>query len=178
LSGDAPSITVDLTALLHVDFRRCSGVTGVSFQITVLKVLAGSPGGRVPLADLRRDVAILISSGRDWTDRTKRIAARAPDLNIFSQALVTRDAAGWQIAHAGLEFLARIEKPASVVVPAVEPEVAFVPPAAAPPPVPLIGINSGRRGRRGRRRLRARSSASGGATLAATVECLAAKSVC
>jgi hypothetical protein len=51
----------------------------VSFQITVLKVLAGSPGGRLSLADLRHDVALLISSGRDWTDRTKRIAARAPD---------------------------------------------------------------------------------------------------
>jgi hypothetical protein len=67
----------------------------MSFQITVLKVLAGSPGGCLPLADLRRDVAILISSGRDWTDRTKRIAARAPGLDIFSQALVVRDAAGW-----------------------------------------------------------------------------------
>jgi hypothetical protein len=138
----------------------------VSFQVTVLKVLAGSPGARVPLADLRRDVAILISSGRDWTDRTKRIAARAPDLNIFGQALVIRDAAGWQITVAGLEFLATIEKPASVVVPAVEPEVvAFGPPAAAPPPVPLIGINTGRRGRR---RRRTRSAASGGATLAAS----------
>jgi hypothetical protein len=52
----------------------------VSFQITVLKVLAGSPGGCLSLADdLRHDVALLISSGRDWTEVTKRIAARAPD---------------------------------------------------------------------------------------------------
>jgi hypothetical protein len=55
----------------------------VSFQITVLKVLAGSTEGRLPLVDLRHDVALLISSGRDWTDLTKRIAARAPDLDIF-----------------------------------------------------------------------------------------------
>jgi hypothetical protein len=57
----------------------------MSFQITVLKVLAGSPGGFLPLADLRRDVA-LMSSGRDWTDRTKRLEARAPGLDIFSKA--------------------------------------------------------------------------------------------
>ena len=39
----------------------------MSFQITVLKVLAGHPGGRASLDDLRRAVAILISSGSDWT---------------------------------------------------------------------------------------------------------------
>jgi hypothetical protein len=50
----------------------------VSFQITILKVLAGHPGGRVSLAELKHAVAILISSGPDWTDRTKRLAARAP----------------------------------------------------------------------------------------------------
>jgi hypothetical protein len=137
----------------------------VSFQITVLKVLAGSSGGRLPLEDLRRDVAILISSGREWTDRTKRIAARAPDLNIFSQAFVIRDADGWRITVAGLEFMAMIEKPAPFVMPKTEPEaVVFHPPVASAPPVPLIGINTGRRGRR---RRTARSAASGGATLAA-----------
>jgi hypothetical protein len=47
----------------------------VSFQISVLKVLAGHPGGRATVADLRHAIAILISSGTDWTDRTKRLAA-------------------------------------------------------------------------------------------------------
>jgi hypothetical protein len=47
----------------------------VSFQVTILKVLAGQPEGCLSLADLRDNVAILISSGPDWTDRTKRIAA-------------------------------------------------------------------------------------------------------
>jgi hypothetical protein len=46
-------------------------------------------------------VAILISSGTDWTDRTKRLAARAPGLDIFTHAFVLRDAAGWQITEAG-----------------------------------------------------------------------------
>jgi hypothetical protein len=68
----------------------------MSFQITILKVLAGHPGGRASLADLKRAMAILISSGSDWTDRTKRLAARAPDLDIFSQSFVLRDNPGWQ----------------------------------------------------------------------------------
>jgi hypothetical protein len=83
----------------------------VSFQITVLKVLAGHPEGRASLADLRRAVAILISSGTDWTNRTKRLAARAPDLDIFSQSFVLRDNAGWQITDAGQAFLASVERP-------------------------------------------------------------------
>lgn len=49
------------------------------------------------------------SSGTDWTDRTKRLAARAPGLDIFSQALVLRDTDGWQITDAGRTLLASIE---------------------------------------------------------------------
>jgi hypothetical protein len=66
-----------------------------------LKVLAGHPDGRASLADLKRAVAILISSGSDWTNRTKRMAARFPGLDIFRQSLVLRDDAGWQITDAG-----------------------------------------------------------------------------
>ncbi len=89
----------------------------MSFQITVLKVLAGHPGGRASLDDLKRAVVILISSGSDWTNRTKRLAARAPGLDIFSQALVLRDEAGWQITHAGTAFLAALEAPIQVAAP-------------------------------------------------------------
>lgn len=83
----------------------------MSFQITVLKVLAGHPGGLLSVADLKRAVAILISSGPDWTNRTKRLADRAPGLDIFSQAFVLRDVAGWQITEAGRHFLASLEVP-------------------------------------------------------------------
>ena len=86
----------------------------MSFQITVLKVLAGQPEGRAPLRDLTRAVAILISSGSDWTDRMKRLAARAPGLDIFSQSFVRRDDAGWEITDAGRAFLASIERPNTV----------------------------------------------------------------
>jgi hypothetical protein len=120
----------------------------VSFQITILKVLAGSTGGHLQLADLRRDVANLISSGRDWTDRTQRIAARAPRLNIFSQAMVVRDASGWWITDAGRQFLSTIEKPTLQHVPSVRVVTAVEPlRLVAAPLLPLRGIHT-RRSRR------------------------------
>jgi hypothetical protein len=86
----------------------------VSFQITVLKVLAGHPEGRASLADLTRYVSILISSGTDWTNRTKRLAARAPKLDIFADSFVLRDDRGWQITESGRQFLASLEAPLSI----------------------------------------------------------------
>jgi hypothetical protein len=86
---------------------------GVSIQITTLKVLAGHPEGRASHADVTRSVAILMSSGADWSNRMKRLAARAPDLSIFSSGYVIRDKSGWQITDAGRAFLASIEAPAS-----------------------------------------------------------------
>jgi hypothetical protein len=76
----------------------------VSFQITILKVLAGQNEGRATLPELTRQVSILISSGPDWTDRTKRLAALAPDLNIFGSRFVLVDDAGWRITDAGAPF--------------------------------------------------------------------------
>ena len=83
----------------------------MSFQITVLKVLAGHPDGRASVADLTRFVSILMSSGPEWTNRTKRLAARAPDLDIFGNAFVLRDDTGWQITGLGRRFLASLEVP-------------------------------------------------------------------
>ena len=83
----------------------------MSFQITVLKVLAGHPEGRASIADLTRYVSILISSGTDWTNRTKRLAARAPQLDIFADSLVLRDVNGWHITEGGRQFLASLETP-------------------------------------------------------------------
>jgi hypothetical protein len=87
----------------------------VSFQITVLKVLAGHPQGHASLADLTRNVSILISSGTDWTNRTKRLAARAPKLDIFGDSFVVRDDEGWRITDAGRLFLASLEGPLQAV---------------------------------------------------------------
>jgi hypothetical protein len=81
----------------------------VNFQITILKVLAGHPEERVALADLTRFVAILTSSGTDRSHRMKRLAARAPGLDIFTSAYVIRDNGGWRITEVGREFIKSIE---------------------------------------------------------------------
>ena len=85
----------------------------MSFQLTILKVLAGHPEGRASLADLKQYVTVLSCSGADWTKRMKRLAARAPGLDIFSSGYVLRDAAGWQVTEAGRAFRASIETPAA-----------------------------------------------------------------
>ncbi|MGE9007806.1 cold-shock protein [Leptospira interrogans] len=97
-----------------------------------------------------------MSSGPDWTDRTKRLAARAPDLEIFSQSFVLRDDAGWQITDAGRAFLASVESPIQVTAVNEQPTEA----AAAMPvplqvftPMRLVVVNRRRRRRRARDRM-------------------------
>jgi hypothetical protein len=126
----------------------------VSFQITILKVLAGQPERRASLADLRRAVAILISSGSDWTERTKRLAARAPELDIFCQSFVLRDEAGWQITDAGVAFLAAIETPIFATAGVEEfPEASIsLMPIRPSPQIRRIGRRKQRRGLPHRRR--------------------------
>ena len=127
IAADGPKLTVALSLSLYL-------VTvvgrGVSFQITVLKVLAGHPEGRASLADLKRYVAVLTCSGADWSQRMKRLAARAPDLDIFSRSYVLREANGWQITEKGREFLIMLEAP--LAEPALKP-VAVVTPVVSDP---------------------------------------------
>jgi hypothetical protein len=77
----------------------------VNFQVTVLKVLVSYPDGFAAMADLKRDMAILANSGRDWAERTKRLAARVPDLDIFSQGLIERMNGGWRVTDEGRSVL-------------------------------------------------------------------------
>jgi len=81
----------------------------VNFQVTVLKVLVSYPDGFAVMADLKRDVALLATSGTDWSDRTKRLAARFPELDIFSQRLVERIDGGWRITDKGRSILQLME---------------------------------------------------------------------
>jgi hypothetical protein len=122
----------------------------VSIQITTLKVLAGHPRGRATHADVTRSVAILMSSGADWSDRMKRLAARAPDLSIFSSGYVIRDDSGWQITDAGRAFLTSIEA-ATCETTVIEPEIVQPVLAAEPnlPPnvVPITDLAERRRRR-------------------------------
>jgi hypothetical protein len=88
--------------------------------------LASHPEGRASVADLNRYMAILTCSGTDWSQRMRQLAARAPELNIFSSGFVQRDPSGWQITLKGRYFLMAIEAPLA------EPAL---PPAALPTPV-------------------------------------------
>jgi hypothetical protein len=85
----------------------------LSFQITVLKVLAGHPDGRASVAELTRYVSVLMSSGPDWSNRMRCLANRAPNLDIFSDKLILRGDAGWQITDTGRQFLSSLEAPIS-----------------------------------------------------------------
>jgi hypothetical protein len=130
-----------LLTLRH--FKACVSGCVVSFQITVLKVLAGHPEGHASIADLTRYVSILISSGTDWTNRTKRLAARAPELDIFADSFVMRDDNGWRITEGGRQFLISLEAPLPI---AAEPVQALAdmtkqPRSPAPPTLRLVVNN-------------------------------------
>jgi len=106
----------------------------MSFQITILKVLAGHPEGRASLADLKHYVAVLTCSGADWSQRMKRLAARAPELDIFSSGYVLREPSGWQITEKGREFLIVIEKPSAELE--LTPIASTLPVVSEPPDLP------------------------------------------
>jgi hypothetical protein len=122
----------------------------LSFQITILKVLAGHPGGRASLEEVRYAVSFLISSGPDWTNRMKRLASLAPKLDIFSSSFVMRDNECWQITEAGRQFLILLEAtPVSLASENQPALVVAVTPSQAPPSMRLVGIKK-RRPRRSR----------------------------
>lgn len=87
----------------------------MSFQLTVLTVLAGHPDGRATVIELTRFVSVLVSSGSDWTNRMRRLAARAPALDIFTNSFVLRDENGWQITDRGRQFLDTLREPVTAI---------------------------------------------------------------
>lgn len=113
----------------------------MNFQVTVLKVLVSYPDGFAAMADLKRDMAILATSGRDWSERTKRLAERVPGLDIFSQGLVERMNGGWRITDKGRAVLEIMEaRPARAQVTEPPNVHAVEEPAAATtlPSIPSI----------------------------------------
>jgi hypothetical protein len=123
----------------------------VSLQFSILKVLAGQPGGRATVADLNRYITLL--SCPEWTARMKRLSTLAPELDIFGSRYVLRDDAGWQLTEAGHAFLAAIERPASAATHDQEitpPEIIVIvqAPARQSPAPPLRLVIDNRRGRR------------------------------
>ena len=94
----------------------------MSLQIAILKVLVSYPEGRATIAELNSNLSILNTSGSDWTDRLRRLAARAPGLDIFGQRLILRNSSGWQITPEGRAFLDWLERgAASANVPLAKP---------------------------------------------------------
>ena len=130
------------------------GWLAVNFQVTILKVLVSYPDGWASLADVKRDVAILATSGQNWSERTTRLAARAPGLEIFSQGLVERLDGGWRITEAGRSALDLMERKTATPeapqaqITAPEPSPAIAQPAS----VVVAGPDRRRIERRGRRR--------------------------
>ncbi|QQO16773.1 hypothetical protein JJB99_11765 [Bradyrhizobium diazoefficiens] len=134
----------------------------MNFQVTVLKILVSYPDGFAVMADLKRDMAILATSGRDWAERTKRLAARVADLDIFSQALVERLNGGWRITEKGRAVLELMEARPSKTEPerdgvGAEPSITA---QAARLPVSTRLTGDQRRQRRRAARERARAKAS------------------
>jgi hypothetical protein len=112
IASDGPKFTRVITSTSYlVAVPVALARRRVNFQVTVLKVLAGHPEGYASLVDLKHYVAVLTCSGADWSQRMKRLAARAPELDIFSSGYVLREPSGWQITATGRDFLNSIEAP-------------------------------------------------------------------
>jgi hypothetical protein len=140
---------------------------GVNFQVTVLKILVSYPDGFAVMEDLKRDMAILATSGREWADRTKRLAARVPDLDIFSHGLVERVSGGWQVTWKGRAVLEFMEAPPAApelaqapLIPETTAAVAATQFPALRQPVDRAKRRRERRERRRDARERARANAS------------------
>jgi hypothetical protein len=86
-----------------------SEAQGVSIQVAILKVLASHDSGRATTASLKRDIAILATSGPEWNARMRRLAGRVEAIDILASGHVLCDADGWQITAAGRDFLRALE---------------------------------------------------------------------
>nr|WP_249806932.1 hypothetical protein [Bradyrhizobium sp. 1] len=115
------------------------------------------------MEDLKRDMAILATSGREWADRTNRLAARVPELDVFSHGLVERISGGWQITAKGravLEFMeARPPAFEPIQPPLVEETTAAVVAVTQVPPLRQPVDRAKRRRERRERRREARERA-------------------
>nr|WP_246570936.1 hypothetical protein [Bradyrhizobium liaoningense] len=118
------------------------------------------------MEDLKRDMAILATSGPDWAGRTRRLAVRVPDLVIWSQGLVERISGGWQITSKGRAVLEFMEAAPAALEPIQPPSVdqtigtspALVPPLRQPADRAKRGRKRRERRRETRERARANSS--------------------
>jgi hypothetical protein len=109
-------------------------VTALSFAVSILKILAGQPEGRAPIARLKAYLEIFYASGPEWTARTKALAVRAPGLDIFARRLVVREDGEWRITAEGPAALQALEREQSESAAPTEWDVAQVDAAVLPLP--------------------------------------------
>jgi hypothetical protein len=81
----------------------------VSIQVAILKVLASHGSGKASLASLNKDIAILSTSGPEWSARLRQLASRVQKIDIFGAGYVVRDDEGWEITVEGRAFLSSLE---------------------------------------------------------------------
>ncbi|WP_247398779.1 MULTISPECIES: hypothetical protein [unclassified Bradyrhizobium] len=124
----------------------------MNFQVTVLKILLSYPNGFASMPDLKRDMAILATSGPDWAARTKRMGTRVPELDPFTQQLVERLNGGWRITDKGRAVLELMEPRPSTHQ--LQPEDTRAPELPSPVPAGSLPVELRRREpeRLGRRR--------------------------
>jgi hypothetical protein len=81
----------------------------VSIQVAILKVLASHDSGRATTASLKRDIAILATSGSEWNARMRRLSGRVGTIDILASGHVLWGGDGWQITAEGRDFLRALE---------------------------------------------------------------------
>ena len=81
----------------------------VSIQVAILKVLASHDSGSATTASLKRDIAILATSGPEWSARMRRLAGRVRYIDIIACGHVLCDGDGWHITAEGRDFLRALE---------------------------------------------------------------------
>lgn len=125
----------------------------MSFQLSILKILAEQSDGRASLELVKQQLAIFYTSGPEWPARMKRIESRGPNLNIFGQKPMHREVGYWTITEEGRNFLDALEKLDRCVTQsqpeaqAEEPAGDERPPLPAAPPRPIARRNRPRRKR-------------------------------
>jgi hypothetical protein len=81
----------------------------MNFQVSIMRILSGYPNGLATSADLKRDLAILATSGQDWATRSRKLAAVFPSLDIFKLRFVERYCFGWRLTKKGRIALEMME---------------------------------------------------------------------
>jgi hypothetical protein len=83
----------------------------MNFQVSIMRILSAYPNGLAKHEQLKQDLAILATSGKDWSARSKKLAAALPPtLDVFRLGFVSRYAFGWRLTKKGKIALEMMEQ--------------------------------------------------------------------